>query len=252
VAQGCGGAAQSLGVVRAVADARTLLLKDGRQVRLVGIEVPQAFAAIDPSGPAARAISALSVRLVGREVTLRSADPSATDRYGRLAAYVFSPAAGLEASMQHDMVSRGLALVASHGNGPACVTELRARERDARVAGRGLWADSKYAVQRADDPGSVLGARGRMAVVEGRVLSVRESGGTIYVNFGRRWSQDFTVTIAKRNERTFTSGGLPPKQLEHRQVRVRGWVEDRGGPWIEATSPEQIEFVGPQEMRMTR
>jgi hypothetical protein len=32
------------------------------------------------------------------------------------------------------------------------------------------------------------------------VLSVRESGATIYVNFGRRWTEDFTVTILKRNE----------------------------------------------------
>jgi len=30
------------------------------------------------------------------------------------------------------------------------------------------------------------------------VLSVRESGGTIYMNFGRRWSQALTVTILKR------------------------------------------------------
>jgi hypothetical protein len=66
----------------------------------------------------------------------------------------------------------------------------------------------------------VLAEQGRFALVEGRVLSVRESGATIYVNFGRRWTEDFTVTIL-----------------------VRGWIEERGGPWIEATRPEQIEFA---------
>jgi hypothetical protein len=24
---------------------------------------------------------------------------------------------------------------------------------------------------------------------------------------------------------------------------VRGWIEERGGPWIEAAGPEQIEII---------
>ena len=80
-------------------------------------------------------------------------------------------------------------------------------------------------------------------MVEGNVLSVRESGGTIYVNFGRRWTEDFTVTALKRNERTFSDAGLPLKKLEGRRVRIRGTVEERGGPWIEAMHPGQIEIV---------
>jgi hypothetical protein len=74
-------------------------------------------------------------------------------------------------------------------------------------------------------------------------LSVRESGATIYVNFGRRWTRDFTVTILKRQQRTFAAGGVEPKQLEGRRIRVRGWIERRGGPIIMADAPEQIEFV---------
>jgi hypothetical protein len=83
-------------------------------------------------------------------------------------------------------------------------------------------------------------------------VSVRESGSTIYVNFGQRWSEDFTVTIQKRNERNFAAAGLDPKSLQGRRVRVRGWVEERGGadgnkggsPWIDAAHPEQIEIAG--------
>jgi len=74
-------------------------------------------------------------------------------------------------------------------------------------------------------------------------VSVRESGGTIYVNFGQRWSEDFTVTILKRNERLFTAAGLEPRKLAGRRVMVRGWLEERGGPWIEAAGPDQIEVV---------
>ena len=64
------------------------------------------------------------------------------------------------------------------------------------------------------------------------------------MNFGRRWSEDFTVTIAKRNGRMFSAAGLEPKKLERARVRVRGFIEERGGPWIEASRPEQIEVLG--------
>ena len=98
-------------------------------------------------------------------------------------------------------------------------------------------------VRRAEEPAAVAREQGRFAIVEGSVVSVRESGATIYVNFGRRWSEDFTVTIAKRNERTFATADLEPKRLAGRHVRVRGWIEERGGPLIEAVRPEQIEVM---------
>ena len=41
----------------------------------------------------------------------------------------------------------------------------------------------------------------------------------------------------------FTAAGLAPKTLENRRLRVRGWVEERNGPRIEATRPEQIEIA---------
>ena len=78
-------------------------------------------------------------------------------------------------------------------------------------------------------------------------MSVRENGATIYVNFGRHWSEDFTVTVLKRNERNFAAAGLDLKGLEGKRIRVRGWIEERGSgggtgvPLIEAVRPEQIE-----------
>jgi hypothetical protein len=66
------------------------------------------------------------------------------------------------------------------------------------------------------------------------------------VNFGQRWSEDFTVTVSKRNERNFTAAGLDLKGLVGRHIQVRGWIEARAGgyPRIEAVRPEQIEAAG--------
>jgi hypothetical protein len=92
----------------------------------------------------------------------------------------------------------------------------------------------------------IAAVRGQFALIEGKVLSVRENGATIatiYVNFGRRWAQDFAVTILKRHRRDFAAANIDPKELEGRRIRVRGWVEQRRGPIMEASVPEQIEVI---------
>jgi hypothetical protein len=73
--------------------------------------------------------------------------------------------------------------------------------------------------------------------------SVRQSGGTVYVNFGRRWTRDFTLTVPRRLQAAFREAGRDPQMLEGRRVRVRGWLERRTGPIIEASAPEQIELL---------
>jgi len=96
----------------------------------------------------------------------------------------------------------------------------------------------------AAESGAELAAeRGRFTLVEGKVWSVCESGGTIYMNFGPRWTEALTVTISKRDEGAFAASGVVPKRLETRRVRVRGWIEERNGPRIEATRAEQIEIA---------
>ena len=116
-------------------------------------------------------------------------------------------------------------------------------KRAARAARRGLWGDPNFAPLQSENTVQIAAARGKFALVEGTVLSVRESGATIYLNFGRRWTRDFTVTVLKRHQREFAAAGIDPKRLEGHPIRVRGWIEQRGGPVIEALAPEQIEFA---------
>jgi len=202
-----------------------ITLEDGRMVRLAGIE-PGAAPELAP----------------GTAITLKRLVPE-TDRYGRLQAHVFIDGEGTERWLQAELASRGLARVSSRVGDVGCAKLLLAKEESARAARLGLWAEPVYVIGKAEDPAAILESRGRFALVEGKIVSVRESGGTIYVNFGRRWSEDFTVTIAKRNERAFVAAGLVPKSLAGRRVRVRGWIEERGGPWVEAARPEQIEVL---------
>ena len=75
------------------------------------------------------------------------------------------------------------------------------------------------------------------------MASARESGGMICMSSGRRWSQALTVTILKRHERSFAGDGLQPDRLADLQLPVRGLIEERSGPRIEATRPAQIEIA---------
>jgi endonuclease YncB( thermonuclease family) len=222
--------------VRSVLDGRTVQLTDGREVRLAGIEVPQKH------DSAAKA--ALESLVSGRDIALLRLGAD-SDRYGRVVALVSAEpgAAEIGQSVQRALLAQGQARVTANIGDSACAANLLEAERAARVGGLGLWADPYYVIRHAEDPAGVLAVRGRFAVVEGKVLSVRESGATIYVNFGRRWSDDFTVTVQKRNERSFTAAGLELKKLTGQHVRVRGTIEERGGPWIEAARPEQIEIA---------
>lgn len=222
--EGCRFVMIGTATVRA-ATADGIALDDGRMVRLAGVE-----------------LGAMPDLAAGTAVTLKRLGAEA-DRYGRLHAHVFIDGDGTERWLQADLVARGLARVSSRVGDRGCAKLLLANENSARAARLGLWAEPVYVIGKAEDPAGVLESRGRFALVEGKVVSVRESGGTIYVNFGRRWSEDFTVTIAKRNERAFAAAGLMPKSLSGRRVRIRGWIEERGGPWVEAARPEQIEVL---------
>lgn len=227
--QACPLSAIGTAKVAAVRDGRTLLLADGRVLRLAAIEVTDASR------------TALQALIAGRELRLGKLGPE-HDRYGRLVAFAF--AGDDRQSLQQALVENGQARVSARVGDKACADALLAAERQARSGRRGLWADPNFAPLPAESSTRLKGERGRFALVEGKVLSVRESGGTIYVNFGRRWTRDFSVIILRRDERRFTAAGLAPKQLAGHRVLVRGWIEQRRGPVIVADAPEQIELVG--------
>jgi endonuclease YncB( thermonuclease family) len=214
-----------------VPDGRSILLEDGREILLAGLEAA-------PAWPAAQA--ELARRVTGQPLTLKAVS-SRPDRYGRLSAFV--AVSGSETPVQYDLLREGVVRAAGPVEPPDCQATLLSEERKAMTAKVGLWSDPGYDIRRTDDPAAIEAGRGNFLIVEGKVLSVRESGGTIYVNFGQRWSEDFTATIPKRLEGRFTSANLTPRAMSGRTVRIRGFVEERGGPWIEVIRPDQIEFA---------
>ena len=239
VAAGCFYPPQGEGRVTAVIDARSFRLEDGREIRLAGIEQASSDKDREASGQDKTA-SALAAIVAGREVTLRGED-DAPDRYGRQSAFVFvGPSA---TPVQAQLLAQGEALASGGVTDKDCVSVLAAAEAAARQSRQGIWSEPS-AIKNAESPGDILAGIGRFAVVEGKVLSVRQAGATTYLNFGRNWTRDFAVTISRRMLPGFEAAGMTVKSLENRRIRVRGWVEARGGPRIEALHAGQIEVLG--------
>ena len=232
LAAGCSFESQGEGRVAEILDARSFRLQDGREVRLAGIEpvVPEK----------ASRTSALSAIIAGRDVTLRGEDDT-PDRYGRQPAFVFL--VGSETSVQGLLLAQGEALVSATVTNKDCASLLTAAEAAARQAKQGTWADPA-AIKNAESSGDILAGIGHFTLVEGKVLSVRQAGATTYLNFGRNWTRDFAVTISRRMIPAVEAAGIVLKSLENRRIRVRGWVEARGGPRIEVLRVGQIELLG--------
>jgi endonuclease YncB( thermonuclease family) len=230
IAAGCAFEPQGEGRVAAIIDARSFRLQDGREVRLAGIEP-----VVEK-----RATSALSAIIAGREVTLRGEDDT-PDRYGRQPAFVYLVSS--ETPVQAELVARGEALVSADVTDRDCAAVLTAAEEAARRAKQGTWADPA-AIKNAESSGDILAGIGRFTLVEGKVLSVRQAGATTYLNFGRNWTRGFAATISRRMLPAFEAAGINVKSLENRRIRVRGWVEARGGPRIEVLHVGQVEVLG--------
>jgi endonuclease YncB( thermonuclease family) len=229
-ASACSFEPQGEGRVSAVIDARSFRMDDGREVRLAGIE----------TGGKPDGISTLSALVAGRDVTLRG-ESDAPDRYGRQPAFVFPDQA--DTSVQGQLLTRGEVLFSGIIADKACAAELIAAEAIARQAKRGVWATTAV-IKNAESPGDILARIGQFTVVEGKVLSVRQAGAVTYINFGRRWTHDFAVTISRRVMASFEAAGIVVKSLENKRIRVRGFIESRGGPRIEARTLGQIELAG--------
>ncbi len=170
------------GQVQAVPDGRTVRLSDGRTVRLAGIEVSQPDEADSRANNAKLALEHL---VLNRPITLMRLGPE-TDRHGRVCRFGGPAIRFVRPGCPAQDAGAGHARVAANIGDFACAASLLAAEKPARTGGLGRWANPYYVMRNAEDPAGVLAVRGRFAVVEGKVLSVGESGGTICVNFGRR------------------------------------------------------------------
>lgn len=222
-----------------IVDGDTLVLADGRRVRLVGLQAPKLplGRADFPDWPLAEeAKDALAGLTLGHELELGYGGRQ-TDRHGRQLAHLYRED-GLW--VQGEMLRLGLARVYSFADNRALVPEMLAIEREARAKGRGIWADPYYRVLAPEETGAAIDT---FQLVEGVALDAAVVSGRGFLNFGPDRLTDFTLTIDPESRRRFAAAGIAIEDYSGHRVRARGWLQSYHGPMIEVTHPEQIEVL---------
>lgn len=143
--QGCGPASGSAAaqpspcVVERIADGDTFTCRDGRRVRLIGIDTPE----LRQGESGLRAREALS-RLAppGSAVRLER-DVATRDRYGRELAHVWHGAR----LVSEALVLEGWAMLYTVPPNVKYAERLERAQKKARAAGAGLWASGGFACE---------------------------------------------------------------------------------------------------------
>jgi hypothetical protein len=218
-----------------------LNLADGRTLRL---------AAFEPVGPTPEhpdfdtiARNHLAGSLTNVIDVLPLAKP---DRWGRVPVFAFLPGASADAPAQPLaawLLARGYGRFMPDREAVACQTRFLAAESAARAGQVGLWHDPYYAVIPATDTAAFAEKAATNVIVEGQVVDVDVRPKRIYLLFGARHTGAFAVTILQRDVGIFDQAGLDPRNLIGDRLRVRGLLDLRFGPEIEATEPGALEIV---------
>ena len=249
--------------VTSVVDAETLTLDDGTEVRLIGALAPRPpDATLDVSfwPPERDAKAALERLVLGHSVTLAFSGRR-SDRYGRTLAHVFlePDEAGDRPWVQARMLAAGHARAFVVKDSLGCLRELAAHEAIARQAGAGLWAHAAYQARDASRAPDLMHLRSTFQIVEGEVTAVLPGRTALILRFGREGeplrdeqmlvddakhpARGFSIAIKPAIARGWSAGGLTLDQTTGRRLRIRGWIERRGGPAIEILDAHQIELV---------
>ncbi|MEQ9815116.1 MAG: thermonuclease family protein [Azospirillaceae bacterium] len=221
-----------------IVDGDTVRLDDGSEVRLIGLQAPKL--ALGRPGfvdwPLAEEARTLLADLVdGRLVTVAHGGLS-VDRYERRLGHLERDD-GLW--VQGAMLAAGMARVYTFPDNRAAIAEMLALERQARAAGLGIWAEPFYAI--LDQAEVERRHTDTYQIVRGTVLAVERAGGRVYLNFGRDFRTDFTLSADSDHLASFEAAGLDLFALEGVEIQARGWIDWRNGPMIDLTHPELIE-----------
>jgi len=203
--------------VKKVFDGDTLVLEDGRKVRLLGVNTPEIAHRNQPEQAGGEEAKRwLTGKLQNRKVRIET-DAEAADKYGRTLAHVFTDR---KEHINLQLVEQGLAAVNIYPPNLLYVLKLVKAEQGAQKKRLGIWGRPEYdpiPVERLPASGHSGWTR-----IKGRITDLRSSRKFVYLKF----SEKFEARIEKMALPLFPdlSRYLSP------EVEVRGWLnKNKGG-----------------------
>lgn len=209
-------------------DGDSLLLTDGREVRLLGVNAPEFGRDGAPDQPLAAAARERVEQLAGGKALRLAFGPEREDHHGRLLAYVTLPDGR---ALQTMLLEEGLAWFVAIAPNVEHVESYRAAEARARRARRGVWGLDTYRPVPAERLGAGDGGFRRIA---GTVRSVRTRGPWLEL----RLAPHVRLVVPR------AVGTLLGPDPVGRRIVARGWLSERRGRLrLRITHPSMLESV---------
>ena len=205
--------------VRHVIDGDTVVLADGRRLRLVGIDTPELANDQHPAEPLAdqaRNFLSTLVQQAGPALYFVT-DREQTDGYGRTLAHLFLPD---RSNVQSLILQAGLATPLSVPPNLLFIDCYRDNTRVARQAQRGLWDIPGYQVV---DVSTLQPQERGYRIVRGTVTRIGDSRTSVWLNLG----DGFALRIVKSDIAFFS--GLDISSLHGNTVQASGELYVRNG-----------------------
>ena len=199
--------------VKTVYDGDTVVLEDGRKIRLLGINTPEVQhkeKMADAGGEDAKAW--LINKLQHARVRLEF-DRDKTDKYGRTLAHLFSEK---KEHINLSLVKAGLATISIYPPNLRYVNELVAAENKAEQDKLGIWRRVEYAAIPVSNL-TEAGHPGWSRLV-GKVVTIRNTPKSIYLVF----SSQFEARIERKWQFLFPD----VNDYLGKIVEVRGWLNN--------------------------
>lgn len=205
--------------VRYVHDGDTVHLRDGRKLRLIGINTPERARDEAPAQPYA-GVARRQLQAQAKGTWGLVYDRERRDRYGRLLAHVFDHQGR---NITRRLLEKGagqLLVIPPNLRFLAC---YRRAQAGARRHKRGLWALSAYQTL----PAAALSSQhsGQYRVVRGRLTRIGESRSSLWLNIG----PGFALRIARPDLSYFERGRIAT--WRDQPLLAQGWIYRRNDQW---------------------
>lgn len=211
--------------VKRVIDGDTVVLLDGRHLRIIGVNTPEMNRGkqnfeIAPQPYAREATQFLDNWVSSNRWLYISIGNENRDRYGRTLAHLYGGDGAVKYSAAAQLIRQGYGYslaIPPNLRQSSCLRQVEALARSQRLA---LWENSPYqkvVPNNALKPGFQL--------VTGRIINVSEEKKSWWLEF----DGPLVLRISTKNARYFDVGAL--HSLKGKTIVARGWVIDRGAKY---------------------
>lgn len=224
--------------VKWVYDGDTLLLKDERKIRIIGIDTPETHhhkQKAEAYGAKAREALRELLKKFDYQISLQY-DQQSQDKYSRTLAHVFLPDG---TNISSWLLRKGFAKTLVIPPNVKFAECYKQAEKVARKESRNIWRLESHQLQSV----TTLGSKSKGFVrLEGKIKSVKKSKKQIVMEFESESKRPIQIKIRKNNLHYFETINL--NNLIDKRIIVSGMLKNKhGNRVVQINHPSQLEIL---------